>query len=347
MLFVKSGKIETLDEVRLALQNAIMLEHATIPPYLTAFFTISGTGPGPVYAAQTIHDIAAEEMGHLQMACNILNAVGGAPDINVADFIPAYPGPLPMGIGSDEPGGLSVGIERYSNALMQKTFMEIEEPEEKLDIPVRTAMLDAVVLPTYQTIGQFYLAIGGAIARLGKAIFTGDPGRQVPGVIEVGDVDTALAAIDLIVRQGEGTRTSPADAANELAHYYRFEELYRGMKIVPDASAPNGYAFDPKQPIVIDDKADIIQMVANPNQVTLDPVADWRAAQLAYEVDRTYTKLLNGLHLAFNGRPDRIDGAIAMMYELKNGIEELLQQQLNTGPAKGLFMGPRFQYAGP
>ena len=43
MLRVQPGSIDTLDDLRSALQSAIQLEHATIPPYLTAFFTIQGT----------------------------------------------------------------------------------------------------------------------------------------------------------------------------------------------------------------------------------------------------------------------------------------------------------------
>ena len=35
------------------------------------------------------------------------------------------------------------------------------------------------------------------------------------------------------------------------------------------------------------------------------------------------------------------------MYELKNSAEELLQQQLTTGPFAGQYAGPRFRYVGP
>lgn len=347
MLRIQPGSIDTLDDLRSALQSAIQLEHATIPPYLTAFFTISGTSPGALFAAQTLHDIFMEEMLHMHLACNMLNAIGGHPAINRAGFVPDYPGPLPMGIGSAEPGGLTVGIKRYSAQTVQKTFMEIEEPESPLPIPTREAMLTAPPATTYETIGEFYHAIAAAMVRLGEGIFTGAAGLQVPGAIEVTDVATAIEAITTIVTQGEGTSTSPADGSGELAHYYRFEQLYRGMKIVPDSTAPHGYAFDPGQPIVVNDATDVIRMVDNPMLVQLDPQTDWRAIQLSDEFDASYTKLLNCLHIAFNGAPDRIDDAIALMYELKNSAEELLQQRLTTGPYAGQYAGPRCRYAGP
>jgi len=339
MLKIKPIKITDLASLQFALQKAIELEHATIPPYLTAYYTLRGTSPGGVAARQILHSIVIEEMLHMHLACNILNAIGGAPAINTPNFIPAYPGPLPMGIGGAD--GLVVGIKRDSKATVQNTFMEIEEPENPIHIPVKTAALEAVG-PSYETIGQFYTAIGAEITKQGNSIFTGDPGRQVPGATIVKDVDSALEAIATIVTQGEGTPTSPADSPTEYAHYYRFEELFMGMRIVVDSSSPTGYSFDPNQQIVVDDVTDVTQMADNPR--TVDMSSNWRAGQLAHECDAIYTKLLNALHIGFNGQPDWIDrNAVSVMFEFKNCIEELLQQQL----ADGLYAGPRFLYAGP
>jgi hypothetical protein len=340
MLKIKPINITDLASLQSALQKAIELEHATIPPYLTAYYTLRGTSAGGAAARQILHSIVIEEMLHMHLACNILNAIGGAPVINAPGFIPNYPGPLPMGIGGAD--GLVVGIKRYSKATVQNTFMEIEEPENPIHIPVKPAL--EAIAPSFETIGQFYTAIGNEITRLNKDnnIFTGDPGRQVPGATIVKDVDSALAAIATIVTQGEGTPTSPADSPTEYAHYYRFEELFKGMRIVVDPSSPIGYSFDPNQKIVVDDTADVTQMADNPR--TVDMSSNWRAGQLANECDAIYTKLLNALHIGFNGQPDWIDrNAVSVMFEFKNCIEELLQQQL----ASGFYAGPRFLYAGP
>jgi hypothetical protein len=339
MLKIKPIKITDLASLQFALQKAIELEHATIPPYLTAYYTLRGTSAGGAAARQILRSIVIEEMLHMHLACNIQNAIGGAPVINAPDFIPNYPGPLPMGIGGAD--GLVVGIKRYSKTTVQNTFMEIEEPENPIHIPVKKAALEAVG-PSYETIGEFYTAIGAEITKQGNSIFTGDPGRQVPGATIVKDVDSALEAIATIVTQGEGTPTSPADSPTEYAHYYRFEELFMGMRIVVDSSSPTGYSFDPNQQIVVDDVTDVTQMADNPR--TVDMSSNWRAGQLADECDAIYTKLLNALHIGFNGQPDWIDrNAVSVMFEFKNCIEELLQQQL----ADGLYAGPRFLYAGP
>ena len=339
MLKIKPARITDLASLQFALQKAIELEHATIPPYLTAYYTLRGTSAGGAEARQILRSIFVEEMLHMHLACNILNAIGGAPVINAPCFIPDYPGPLPMGIGGAD--GLVVGIKRYSKATVHDTFMEIEEPENPIHIPVKTSAL-AAVAPSFETIGQFYAAIGAEIKKQGNGIFTGDPGRQVPGATIVTDVESALQAIETIVIQGEGTPTSPFDSPTEFAHYYRFEELFMGMRIVVDASSPSGYAFDPNQKIVVDDVADVTQMADNPR--TVDMSSNWRAGRLADECDAIYTKLLNALHIGFNGQPDWIErNSVAVMFELKNCIEELLQQQL----AGGLYAGPRFLHAGP
>ncbi len=74
-----SYSIRTLDELKEFLHRAMQLEHATIPPYMTALYSIK---PGSNQAAtQILRVIVVEEMLHLTIAANILNAVGGTPDL--------------------------------------------------------------------------------------------------------------------------------------------------------------------------------------------------------------------------------------------------------------------------
>ncbi len=109
MLRLRPGTITDLASLREALQKAIELEHATIPPYLAAYYTLSETGAGPQQARKRLRRIFRQEMEHMRLACNVLNAIGGKPRIGGPDFMPHYPGPLPMGIGGAE--GLVVGIK--------------------------------------------------------------------------------------------------------------------------------------------------------------------------------------------------------------------------------------------
>src|SRR5262245_32818636 len=115
MLFVRAATLASENDLKTSLQNAILLEHATIPPYLTAYYTLSGNTDSVTYARGIIRDIIVEEMLHLTLAANILIAVGGSPKLNDPLVVPKYPGPLPMGIGDDDgtaPGqSLQVGLE--------------------------------------------------------------------------------------------------------------------------------------------------------------------------------------------------------------------------------------------
>ncbi|MFN4089492.1 MAG: ferritin-like domain-containing protein, partial [Alphaproteobacteria bacterium] len=56
------------------LYAAMQLEHATIPPYLTALYSIH---PGTNREAwHVIRTVAVEEMLHLTLVGNVMNAVG-------------------------------------------------------------------------------------------------------------------------------------------------------------------------------------------------------------------------------------------------------------------------------
>ena len=341
MLRIANAHINDVTSLRNALQNALRLEHSTIPPYLCALMTLSGRSASVRYARQIIRDIVLEEMLHMALAGNLLNAIGGTPQINSHDFVLSYPGSLPMGVA----GGLQVHLKRYSCDVVRTVFMEIEEPEIPLQIPVMKRM--AVGSDEPQTIGEFYASIRAEIVRQGDELFAGaDPARQVTtgffGMDEefaVSNVETAILAIDTIVEQGEGTPKSPVDLQGDIAHYYRFQELEKGMKLVADPASPIRFSFDPDQQIMIDETADVIQMIDDP-QLFVFGSAHKRAAQLAHECDRIYSKMLNALHQAFNGKPEKLGDAIGTMFEFRNVAEELLQQPVNDGQ----FAGPCFRH---
>jgi Mn-containing catalase len=78
-----------------ALQAAVELEMATIPPYLCAMWSVKDPG-SPVFSL--IRNIVLEEMSHLGLACNMLTSIGGTPAINTPAAVPKYPGGLPGGV---------------------------------------------------------------------------------------------------------------------------------------------------------------------------------------------------------------------------------------------------------
>jgi hypothetical protein len=318
------------------LQGAIELEHSTIPPYLAALYSIKkGTNRE---AAAIIRSVVIEEMLHMTIAANTLNAIGGAPEINTSCFIPRYPGTLPMNIHA----GFEVGLAPLSRDLISTVFMVIEEPEDPLHFPVHPLPLDATA--GFATIGDFYRAIMDKITELGNGIFTGDPARQVAGLpwfdatelFPIGSRDDAVKALGIIVEQGEGTKISPLDPQHELAHYYRFAEIFNQRKLVPDNTAPNGFSYS-GDPVTLD-QAGIWDMVVNPK---LSDYPDGSAARRnADQFNYSYGSLLNSLHDTFNGAPDRLDQAIGLMYELRLTADRLIGIRL----ANGKQAAPTFEY---
>ncbi len=77
--------VRNIDDLRRILQEAIELEHFTIPPYLCALYSIqAGTND---QAAKIIHSVVMEEMLHMVMAANILNAIGGKPKMGAEKLL--------------------------------------------------------------------------------------------------------------------------------------------------------------------------------------------------------------------------------------------------------------------
>ena len=74
------GRIATLESLQEHLQWAIELEHFTIPTYLCALYSLDPARNAD--AAEVIASVLIEEMLHLTLAANMLNAVGGRPRID-------------------------------------------------------------------------------------------------------------------------------------------------------------------------------------------------------------------------------------------------------------------------
>jgi len=193
--------IGTPDNLRRHLQWAIELEHATIPPYLCALYSLDpdrnprrrtgnqdrvhrgDAAPGP-------GGKPAQRGGRLTPA-------------RYARLLPAYPHPLPHGDRSLHIHLVPFGVEALD------LFLRIEQPASANEPPQSDE---------YRTIGQFYAAIEAGFHalcdKLGDTeVFSGAPGWQVGGfhipggggeVIAVHDLQSALAALTEIIEQGKG-----------------------------------------------------------------------------------------------------------------------------------------------
>lgn len=290
-------------------QEAVRLEFATIPPYLTAMLSLKPGRNRDIWWA--IHDVVVDEMSHLLIGCNLLNALGCRPALDADGFVPRYPGPLPLGIGDD----LVVGLEPFSLGLMERVFMQIEEPQEPLTFPVAGAP------PEFATIGEFYRTLAEALLALPCDLLPGDPARQVVApawfgadrLFPIRTTADAARAVGLIVAEGEGAPGSPVDPGGDVAHYYRFAAIARGRRLVRDPSAPEGYSYT-GEPYPFDPDG---VWPLTPNQQVADLDRDSEAWQRVHRFRVTFTRLLAALQRCVDGRPGRLDAAMGIMFELK------------------------------
>lgn len=312
-----------------SLQFALELEHATIPPYLYAMWSL-GTSSTNSAAARIIRSVVNEEMRHLATVANLINALGGTPVFDSPSVLPHYPGPLPGAVEE----GLSVGLAPFSRNLVENIFMVIEQPEHPLEFPALAAVADEPM-----TIGQFYLKIRAVIGDLGDSAFTGPPGNQVTpdtvsGVVAVTDVATAKQAIDTIISQGEGTATSPGEVVgSDFAHYYRFAEIVKGHKLVRNpAAAPS----DPPDQQFTYTGAEIAAptgVIAAPVNPTTAGYPEGSAArQASIDFNVTYTGMLKAFQDAFSGHPDQISDTVGTMISLQSKATAMMALTPPAGP---------------
>lgn len=336
-----SGKINSLESLREHLQWAIELEHSTIPPYLCALYSIE-TGRN-AEAREVVSSVLVEEMLHLTLAANLLNAVGGRPRLDTPAMLPGYPRCLPHSDRSFE-----VSLFRFGPEAIE-TFLKIEQPSRAEASPESDS---------YETIGQFYEAIKRGLHELSAAIgeanvFCGDPARQISGphfysgggrIISVENSAGALTALAEIVEQGEGAnhlqvwdgdRDVFHPERDQVAHYYRFQELKLGRRYQRGDSARSG----PTGAQIFIDWEAVRPMQANPRTSDHASGSPIRLAQEAF--NHSYCELLRRLEEAFNGAPQMLGTAIGEMYALKAQAEALMQMPMEGGSE---MAGPTFEY---
>lgn len=309
--------------LRSSLQAAVQLEFATLPPYLVARWSVkSGTDP----VARSIRDITREEMLHMGLACNLIAAVGGVPVVNTAAVLPTFPGPLPGGVSP----GLVVTLRRLTRDQV-KVFMDIEYPEGG---PVAFAASDA------DTIGEFYSAIVAAFEKLNPPL---DETKQLEGPLglsKLRTLDQVKEAITLIKRQGEGSQSSPEDTGpTDLAHYYRFAEVYHGKRLVKNtATGKWEFTGAPVPMPEVWPMADIPKGGYNPADVP-----DAAVRTLLSDFDQSFTTMLDQLQGAWEGvDQDKLSEAVTTMFDLRGTAVELMQKPL---PASTETYGPCFRLA--
>ncbi|MEM9514825.1 MAG: ferritin-like protein [Actinomycetota bacterium] len=321
--------IATIDGLRLHLQAAINVELSTIPPYLYALYSIVDPASD---AAKLIRSVVVEEMLHATLMANVLLGVGGTPRFYDRATVPTYPGPWPHRVPE-----LMLRLRRCSTEHATQTFLEIERP---IDVPPTDPAVQRG--DVFDSQGHFYRALESALVSLdeqGGLFAAPQLDRQLTdpdgyhtvkfdsdatgGLIGVHNLDTALAAIDIPIHQGEGAVDHEfADTEHiELTHYAKFRRLV-------DGTAPIGTVF----PAVDDPTRGNM-----PTEVR--PVGEFADALYCYTMvllDRLFTT---------ERADDQRRSTIAAMYGVMSGMLAPVCRYMMTLPADDhTVWGPAFEF---
>jgi hypothetical protein len=309
-----------------SLQSAVELEFFTLPPYLAALWSIKADDPNASEVAESIRGhIAREEMLHMGLVCNLLVAIGETPKINTDDAVPIYPDTLPGDVNPD----ITVSLQGLSRKAVE-TFLKIEYPEGGPVAVERFA--------SSSTIGAFYSAIQNAFERL-QPVLSQERQLERPslGLIKITSLDEVQQKIQLIKRQGEGSKMSPEDTGpNDLAHYYRFAEIYQGKKLRKD-SVTGMWRFD-GDPVPFPEVWPMAEIP--PGGYKREDVSE-EVWQLIEQVDQRYTRMLDDLQEAWkNGAISRLMASVSKMFTLQEPSQSLMQIPIPSG---GGNYGPCFR----
>ncbi|MFF9815385.1 ferritin-like protein [Streptomyces sp. NPDC014006] len=344
-----ASTIENRDDLIRYLNAAMALEHATIPPYLTAYYSIRSTTNSD--AAHIIRVAAVEEMLHLTLVANVLNAIGGEPDLTRPGFVPSYPAYLP-----DGETDFTVDLRPFSPEAVE-TFCKIERPGKAPSADARLVQTSEGATPLlvssptaegmrFYSIGEFYEEIIEGLEKVAAGdptLFRGDPARQMGDeyfysgggeVIVVTDLDSAQRALRFIAAQGEGLDSGMYDADGELAHYYRFRQLQLGRyyEVGDHPGAPSG----PELSICWD----AVYKVKVSARLS-DYPAGSELARVAQDFNADYGAFLALLTKAFNGQPYLLQEAVCEMFRLRDGFNRLICNPLPG--SDGLHAAPTFE----
>ena len=357
-----SIRIENRAQLIYLLTEAAELEHGISCCYMFAAFGIKNDVKEGVTEEQlavirrwrgTIIQIAIGEMVHLSLACNLLTAVGGSPHLHRPNM-PSSPRAYPP--------SFKLALAPFCRETLEG-FVFVERPQEQDDGTSGGAPLGSAFLPQYklsdifsserqyQTVGHLYKGIEDGFRYLSQKfgedqLFLGPPEAQIadayfnlPGLIPVTNLESAIAAIEGIVEQGEGARDDNKDS-----HHGRFvamlEEYDQLLKDDPRfeparPSMPNPYAMLPAD-VGADEETNLID----------DPVT----ADICNLFDGCYELMMQimGRLLLHTGELEEqliqlSDITVAMMMDVISPLGVALTT-LPAGPSHpGLTAGPSFR----
>jgi CDGSH-type Zn-finger protein/uncharacterized Fe-S cluster protein YjdI len=347
---------ESREQLLYLLAEAAEIEHNLMCCYLYAAFSLKRDPTEGITADEAaaigrwrraITEVAVEEMSHLALVANLTTALGGAAHFSRPNF--------PVSVGH-YPSGVVVKLAPFDRQTLQH-FLYLERPEGHI-VPdgegfaspqtYNRGTVTAKCMPSaqdYLTVGHLYRALAdglnAAVARQGeRAVFIGDPSAQIgqrvatlPGLCEVVDLRSALAALDTIVRQGEG-----ATVAAPESHYGRFGAIAQEY----DRLHAQRRDFVPHRPVA---SSPVMRKPPDPaGKVHIDSPP---AAAVLDVANAIYGLMLRALAQAF-GRPGAeeakrllVDTAIDLMFAL-SPLADLLTTLPASSSRTGVTAGVSF-----
>lgn len=311
------GSEEILDNVR----SAVAAELTTLPTYLYPYWSIrpaaDGGSPGAQVARVELMAVIVEEMLHMGLASNLLNALGGEPNLTERPYLPVFPGKLLRSTARPDGWGPDVDLLPLGAASIAM-LKRIELPETAKPHPG-------------PTLGHFYhahverrLPPDDDRYRGGRQLAPWDnpgPGR----LYSIGSRRDADRAVNEIIHQGEGLSLADHDDGDhELAHYWRFDLVQKLL---------NARALSPPR--------DVYGIVPSPAEY-VDSYTD-RQLESNDVFNRTYSRMLDSLEATLRSdSPDVYPIATGLMSQLQ--LQATRLRQLGPIPGTNLCAGPTFDY---
>ena len=357
-------RIENRAQLIYLLTEAAELEHGIMCCYMFAAFSMKRDATEGVSQEQleiirrwrgTILQIAIEEMVHMSLACNLLTAIGSAPHTHRPN-LPSSPQAYPP--------SFRLQLLPFCKETVD-SFVFIERPEQQevasgevtgSGLPSRPPVKFSDIFSSerpYQTVGRLYRGIEDGLGYLSPKygedqLFQGPRDAQIadayfslPGLFPVTGLETAVAAIEGIVDQGEGARED-----NQDSHHGRFltmqEEYQQLLREDPK--------FKPGRPVLHNPYSILPGDVADRSEVNL--IEDPLSVDVCNLFDGCYEILMQmlGRLLLHSGETEvqliRLsDITVGMMMDVISPLGALLTSLPAGDTYPGLTAGPSFRFS--
>jgi hypothetical protein len=353
--------VTSREELMFLLTEAAQIEHLAICEYLYMAFSMKldasdGLSEPQAAAAQrwerVISGIAAQEMLHLTLVNNLLTAIGGCPYFGRPFFpimIKYFSPPMAMRL-------IPFGLE----ALKHSLFFERPEGVNVADVPEDVAFAYGLIpaqdepdgiIPNalaVSTIKGLYYAVKDGLRMLvekcgERGTFVGPPRAQATQayfgwkeLVPVTNLESALAAVEVIVEQGEGG----GGVHRAESHFGRIARVTAELMKIEHADP----AFTPAHPVV---PSFVRPLSAEPGAVLIQNHTTRAVAEL---FDASYEVLLQFLTRFFihSHETDAMlhalaDAAVDLMYSAIRPLGRLMARLPVGDHQPGLTAGPAFE----